>query len=110
GPALAWAATVVPVHVAVAAGGTPGEEPRGYSPPYQLAVGTATLLLSLATLLFTYGIARRFAPPVCSAAGAACGVLGTPLLGYGAVEVAMAHGPAAAALSGYVYLWLRTCG
>ena len=67
GPAVAWSVAVVPVHYALTAAGVESQEPRGYSPPYQLAVGAVTLALSVATLLFAYRIARTFAPPVASA-------------------------------------------
>jgi hypothetical protein len=110
GPALVWSATVVPVHFALNAAGVESTESQGYAPPYQLAVGLVTLALSLATLLFAYRIARVFAPPVAAAVAAAVVVLGTSIVGYGTVEVGMAHGPATAALAAYVWVWLRTFG
>jgi hypothetical protein len=111
GPAMAWAVTVVPVHAALsAAGGTGVWAPDGYSPPYQLAVGFATFALCLATLFFVFGIARRFAPALPAAAAAAGIVLGTPLVAYGTVELAMGHGSGAAAVAGLGYAWVRTFG
>jgi len=110
GPALVWAAGVIPVHLIATACGWEQEEPVGYGPAYQLAVGGVTLALSVATLLFTYGAARRFAPPEAAAAAAAVIVLGTSLVAYGSAEVAMAHGPAAAALAAFLFVWLKTEG
>jgi len=110
GPALVWAAGVVPVHLLATACGWEQEEPAGYGPAYQLAIGSVTLALSVATLLLAYGIACRFAPPGAAAAAAAVIVLGTSLVAYGAVEVVMAHGPAAAALAAFLFVWLKTEG
>lgn len=111
GPALAWAVAVVPVHVGLGAFGLWGEGiEAGYTPPYQLAVAGATFALAVATLLLTYATARRFAPPVPSAAAATGVALGTPLLAYGTIVPAMAHGPAAAAVALFVYTWVRTLG
>lgn len=110
GPAIVWSVAVVPVHFALSVAGADAEEPRGYSPPYQLAIGLVTLALSFATLLFAYRIALTFAPPVAAAAAAGMVVLGTPILAYGTVAGGMAHGPASAALAAYVCVWLRTFG
>ncbi|CAN0215691.1 unnamed protein product, partial [Phaeothamnion confervicola] len=110
GPALVWAAGVVPVHLLVTACGWEQEEPVGYGPAYQLAIGSVTLALSVATLLLAYGIALRFAAPGAAAAAAAVIVLGTSLVAYGTVEVVMAHGPAAAALAAFLFVWVRTEG
>jgi len=107
GPALVWSVAVIPVHEILPGG---GEEPRGFAAPYNLAIGTVTFALSLATLLFLYKIARMFAPPVPAAAAAAVALLGTPIIAYGTVSVGMAHGPASAALAGYVWVWLYTFG
>jgi hypothetical protein len=110
GPALVWSVGVVPVHLALTASGVRAEEPPGYSPPYQLAVGGVSLALALATLVFVYRIGCAFAPPVPAAAAAAVLVLGTTVGPYGTVMGGMAHGPASAALAGYVCLWVRTFG
>ncbi|HEY2786880.1 MAG TPA: hypothetical protein VGJ05_18105 [Fimbriiglobus sp.] len=111
GPAIAWSTTVVPLHYLLrAAEGTGVWAPDGYSPPYQLAVGSVTCGLSLLTLFLLYGIARRFAGPVAASAAAAGILLGTPLLVYGTVEVCMAHGPASAAAAGLLFVWVRTLG
>jgi hypothetical protein len=111
GPALAWAAGVVPVHAALGAVGLRGEGAEdGYTPPYHLAVAAVTLVLAVATLFLMYATARRFAPPVPAAAAAAGLALGTPLLAYGTTFPAMAHGPAAAALALFAYAWVRTLG
>ena len=110
GPALVWSTAVIPVHLILTATGVAGEEPRGYSAPYHLAVGVVTFALSLATLLFLYKIARVFVSPIPAAAAAGMVILGTPLVAYGTVSLGMAHGPAAAALAGYVHVWLRTFG
>ena len=104
-----WAPTVVTVHLLLRGLGPHSPWPAdGFSAPYQLAVGFTTLALAVLTLVLTYRIARRFAGP--AAAAAALLTLGTPLIGYGAVEVSMAHGPAGAALAGFVFVWLRTFG
>lgn len=107
GPALVWSAAVIPVHAVLP---QVGEEPHGFSAPYNLAIGTVTFALSLATLLFLYKIARMFASPVPAAVAAAIVLLGTPIIAYGTVSVGMAHGPASAALAGYVCVWVRTFG
>jgi hypothetical protein len=111
GPAIVWAPAVVLVHGTLHALGTYSPWPAdGYSPPYQLAVGGTTLALALLTLVLAYEIGRRFAGPTAAAAGAALLTLGTPVVAYGAVEVSMAHGVAAAALALFVAVWLRTFG
>jgi hypothetical protein len=110
GPALVWSVAVVPVHFVLKAVGAEGEEPRGYSNPYQLAVGAVTFALSLLTLLCAYRIAAAFAPPVAAATAAGMVVLGTSIVGYGTIALGMAHGPATAALAAYACVWVRTFG
>jgi hypothetical protein len=111
GPALAWAPAVVTTHLTLSGLGRHSPWPAdGYSPPYQLAVGGTTLALALLTLVLVYRIGRRFAGPSAAAAAAALVTLGTPVVAYGAVEVSGAHGPAAAALTLFVFVWLRTFG
>jgi hypothetical protein len=111
GPALAWAPAVIVVHKAIRRLGRHSLWPaEGYSPPYQLAVGGTTLALALLTLVFTYRIARRVARPTAAAAAAGLITLATPVVAYGAVEVSLAHGPATAALTLFVFVWLKTFG
>lgn len=111
GPALAWAPAVVTVHGILSSLGRYAPWPAdGYSAPYQLAVGGTTLALALLTLVLAYRIGRRFAGPTAAAAAASLITLGTPVVAYGTVEVSMAHGPAAATLTLFVFVWLRTFG
>ncbi len=111
GPAIVWAPAVFTVHIILGGLGTHSPWPAdGYSAPYQIAVGGTTLALALVTLVLGYWIARRFAGPTASAAAAATMTLGTTVVAYGAVEVSMAHGPAAAALALFAHIWLRTFG
>jgi hypothetical protein len=111
GPAITWAPAVVTVHLILSSLGRHSPWPTdGYSPPYQLAVGGTTLALALLTLVLAYRICRRFGSPTAAAAAAALITLGTPVVAYGAVQVSMAHGPATAALTLFVFVWLRTFG
>jgi hypothetical protein len=103
GPAIVWAATVVPAH-AVLAGAT------GYELPYQVMVGATTLVASIVGTWFFYGLCRQFARSERAALAAAFMTLGTTVLYYGSVDGSMAHGAATAALAGYVWYWLRTYG
>jgi hypothetical protein len=110
GPAVVWAAAVVPVHLALTAAGVRADDPCGYAAPYQLAVWAVTFALSLVTLVYGYRLARLFAPPVAAATAAALTVLGTSVIAYGVVEPGMAHGPATAALAVYLCVWARSFG
>ena len=111
GPALIWAPAVVTVHLILSGLGNHSPWPAdGYSPPYELAVGGTSLALALVALVLAYRIGRRFAGPTAAAAAAALLTLGTPVVAYGATEVRLAHGPATAALTLFVFVWLRTFG
>ena len=111
GPALVWMPAVATVHAALRVLGEHSPWPAdGFSPPYQLAIGVTTLALALGTLVLAYRIARRFATPIPAAIAAALVSLGTPIVSYGATQVAMSHGPACAAVALYAFLWLRTFG
>ena len=111
GPALVWATGVVPVHLVLDVLGARGEGAEdGYTPPYHLAVAGVTFTLALLTLWLGYATARRFAAPVPAAVAATGMVLGSSLLLYGTVIPGMAHGPAAALLAVYVFVWIRTFG
>jgi hypothetical protein len=112
GPACLWALTVAPAHLAFRSLrplGWPWAA-QGYELPYQLLVGLTTLLASVAGLGFLYAACRRYAPPARAALAAALLTLGTTIVFYSAVEVAMAHGPGAAAVAALVCYWLRTYG
>jgi hypothetical protein len=112
GPACVWAVPVVPAHLCLTS--LPGLGPHwradGYTLPYQLLVGGTTVLASFLGLGFLYAICRHFARPSRAALAAALLVLGTPVVFYSAIEVAMAHGVGAAAVAGLVWYWLRTYG
>ena len=111
GPALAWAPAVVTVHLLLCGLGRYAPWPAdGYSPPYQIAVGGTTLALALLTLVLLYRMRHRFSGPTAAAAAAALLTLATPVLAYGAVDVAMSHGPATAFLTLFVFIWLRNFG
>ena len=111
GPSLVWAPAVIVVHLILEGMGPYSPWPAdGYSPPYQLAVAGTTLALAMLTLFLTYGICRSFAGATASAAAAALITLGTPFVCYATVEMSMAHAPASAALSLFVFVWLRTFG
>jgi predicted esterase len=109
GPACAWAWIVAPAHFLLMATGSRWEL-NGYSLPYQLLVGTTTLLFSCAGLLFLYGACRRHAAPRPAALAATILTLGTTIVYYGAVEVSMAHGLATTALAALVWYWQKTYG
>jgi hypothetical protein len=111
GPACAWAVLVVPGHIVLKALGPACPWPAdGYSLPYQLLVGGATLLTSLLGLAFLYAACRRFARPERAALAAAFVVLGTTVLYYSAVEPSMAHGVGTTAVAALVWYWLKTQG
>jgi hypothetical protein len=59
---------------------------------------------------FLYGFCRLFAKPVPSALAVAFLVLGSPLLNYSAIEMAMGHGSAAAATALFAWYWAATFG
>lgn len=111
GPAIVWAPAVIAVHLVLLGLGRGSPWPAdGYSHPYQLAAGGTTLLLALLTLVLVYRMGRRYSGPTPAAAAAALITLATPLVVYGTVEVCMAHGIAAAFLSLFVFVWLRSFG
>jgi hypothetical protein len=107
GPACVWAIVVVPGHFLISVLDLPWPA-DGYSLPYQLLVGAATLLASFSGLGLLYGICRRVAEPIHAALAAAFLTLGTTILYYSAIEVSMAHGVATAIVAGLVCYWLRT--
>jgi hypothetical protein len=111
GPAIVWSPAVATTHLILTSLGSRSPWPAdGYSAPYQLAIGMTTLALAMLTLVLTYRIARYFASPKAAAIATALITLGTPYVAYGAVEVSLSHGPATAALTLFVYFWLRTFG
>jgi hypothetical protein len=112
GPACLWSVTVAPAHLAFQAlrpAGWPWTT-QGYELPYQVLVGLTTLLASIAGLGFLYGSCRHYARPARAALAAALLTLGTTILFYSAVEVAMAHGAGSVAVAALVWYWLRTYG
>jgi hypothetical protein len=112
GPALLWAVAVVPGHLgvrALQACGLPWEA-DGYTLPYQLLVGGASLLASFLGLGLLYGVCRRHARPAPAALAAAFLTLGTGIVFYSAVEVTMAHGIGTAAVAGLVWYSQKTYG
>ena len=111
GPACIWAIFVVPGHyVLLALGDWSPWAADGYSLPYQLLVGAASLTTSYAGLLFLYHICLQYARPSRAALSAILLTLGSTLIYYGTIEVSMAHGIAAAVLAGFVWYWLKTYG
>jgi hypothetical protein len=102
GPACVWAVMVVPAHAVLPLG------PTGYELPYQVLVGVTSLLATVVGTGFLYGICRVFARPDRAALATAFMTLGTSVVYYGSVDGGMAHGPATAALAGFVWYWLRT--
>jgi hypothetical protein len=112
GPACFWSLAVVPGHLGmVALNGCGLSWPAdGYTLPYQLLVGVATLAASFLGLGFLYGICRHFARPGRAALAAAFLTLGTTIVFYGAIEVTMAHGLGAVAVAGLIWFWLNTYG
>jgi hypothetical protein len=88
----------------------PGWPADGYSLPYQLMVGTTTLLASFFGLVLLYGICRHFADPDRAALAASFLTLGSTIVYYSAIEVSMAHGVGTATLALLVWYWLKTLG
>jgi hypothetical protein len=112
GPACVWALTVVPGHACIKAleQFLPGWPADGYSLPYQLMVGTTTLVASFCGLVLLYGICRHFADPDRAALAASFLTLGSTIVYYSAIEVSMAHGVGTATLALLVWYWLKTLG
>jgi Dolichyl-phosphate-mannose-protein mannosyltransferase len=112
GPACVWALSVVPGHALMKAFGDfcPGWPADGYSLPYQLLVGTTTLVASFFGLILLYGICRRFADRDRAALAAAFLTLGSTVVYYSSIEVSMAHGVGTAVLALLVWYWLKTLG
>jgi Dolichyl-phosphate-mannose-protein mannosyltransferase len=112
GPACVWALTVVPGHLCIEALDhfLSGWPPDGYSLPYQLMVGTTTLVASFFGLVLLYGICRHFADPDRAALAASFLTLGSTIVYYSAIEVSMAHGVGTATLALLVWYWLKTLG
>jgi hypothetical protein len=111
GPACVWSPLVVAGHFVLNSLNTESRWPAdGYSLPYQLLVGTATLLASFAGLILLYRACRRYADPGPAAIAVALLWLGTTVVFYSAIEVSMAHGVGTAAVAGLIWYWLRTYG
>jgi hypothetical protein len=112
GPACVWALTVVPGHACIKAlePFLPGWPADGYSLPYQLMVGTTTLMASFFGLVLLYGICGHFADPDRAALAASFLTLGSTIVYYSAIEVSMAHGVGTATLALLVWYWLKTLG
>jgi len=112
GPACWWALAVVPAHLGLVFledWGLPWAA-DGYSLPYQLLVGSGTLLAAGLGLYFLYGICRHFARPQRAALAAALLTLGTTIVFYSTIEVSMAHGAGTMAVAALTWYWLRTYG
>jgi hypothetical protein len=107
GPACIWALFVVPGHCILRASGEPYPA-DGYSLPYQMLVAAASLTMSALGLFLLYGICRHYARPSRAALAAALMTLGSTLVYYNSVEVSIAHGLGAVALSAFLYYWLKT--
>jgi hypothetical protein len=110
GPACVWSVAVVPGHaglLALRCWGMPWPV-DGYSLPYQLLVGSSTLVVSFLGLFLLYRSCRHFASPGPAALAAALLTLGTTVVYYAAVEPSMAHGVATAALAALVWYWLSS--
>jgi hypothetical protein len=112
GPACIWSVVVIPGHAMVSLlrewGGPWAAD--GYSLPYQLMVGSATLLVSFLGFAWIYLIGRSFVDPAPAALAAAFLTLGSPILYYSTIEGSMAHGVGTAATAGLVWFWLKTYG
>ncbi len=112
GPACAWAPTVVPGHLALAAlegRGSPWAA-NGYSLPYQLMVGGTSLFYSALGVVFLFGICRWYARPMRAALATALLSLGTTSFYYSSIEITSAHGLGLTALAGLTWYWLATYG
>lgn len=78
---------------------------QAYPFAYSLTGMLQTNLMTLASLVLAYGLARRLgAAPLPSAAGALCAVWGTPLYYYSSVEPLFAHAAAACLHTGAIAL------
>jgi hypothetical protein len=112
GPACAWSLAVVPVHYGLRLWNSwrciwPAD---GYSLPYQLAVGGATLAVSGAGLWLIYALCCVVAQPRRAGVAAVAIFLGSTIIYYGSVDVSMAHGLGATAVAWLAYYWLSTYG
>jgi hypothetical protein len=112
GPACVWTVGVLPAHLGLRAleGGMSPWPADGYSPPYQLLVGTVTLLVSFLGLGLSYATCRRYARPERAALAVAFLALGSTVIYYAAIEGSMAHGVGTAAVAVLVWYWLTTYG
>ena len=109
GPAILWAPFFLLAHglvLLVQLGGAPVAA-DGYGPPYVNAVCLGSLVWAFVAVILAYRIARRFFSPLLCATCTAAAWLATPLVWYSAFEPGMAHAPAAAAVSAFVWSWLR---
>jgi hypothetical protein len=79
----------------------------GYGAPYVNAVCLGSLVWAFVAVIVAYRIARRFFAPLLCALCAAAAWLATPLVWYSAFEPGMSHATASAAVSAFVWLWLR---
>jgi hypothetical protein len=111
GPACIWALAVVPGHYLLSGlGDSSPWSADGYTLPYQLLVGVASLTACLVGLGFLYQICRFYARPARAALAAAFLTLGTTIVHYSAIEVTMAHGLGAVVLAAFVWYWLKSYG
>ena len=109
GPALLWTPAFLVTHALVKFLGWMGSEipADGYSYPYINAVSVMSLIWSLVAVVITYRVCRRYFDPLLAAVSVSVLWLSSTLLWYSVRAPTMSHATTAAAVSLFLYLWLK---
>lgn len=109
GPAILWAPAFVITHGLVRASRWFGSQipADGYSYPYINAVSVTSLLWGFVAVAVSYVVARRYFDPRLAAISVCLLWLASTLYWYTVFEPTMPHATAAAAVSLFLYLWIR---
>jgi hypothetical protein len=112
GPAFLWAPFFVLTHWIVLLLGRWGLDipADGYSYPYINAVCVSGLLWGFIAVLIAYAVCRRYYPAHIAACSVTVLWLSSTFYWYTVMEPSMPHATAAAAVSLFLYLWLKVRG
>lgn len=81
---------------------------NGYSLPYELATGTATLLYGLLAIIISYKLCRKFYSGKTALVAAITIWYGTAAFWYHSIEPSMSHINSMLLNTAFIYLWITT--